>query len=304
MTITEHEVSPAVGRYGHRPCSYPIAAAHRPAYSLQFCESVARSGTPASGSYRQAVQKTRMNTFKQQGRCLTCALGFVLLASVLCAQPPQTQTPTPAPDQFNTARDVVLQLYPEQLKDRTLHMTAHVDLNLNRSGGLFPEVGLSLTETVRRPNLMTPKEESLGGVVVYFRQTGQIFRLRASGPLVSSEPNTEIRHRVDEHPEWSDERVMSEIRDAGALLLPDDSKSSERALVSRLMRLTPFLGTIEVREVNFWLRNQAQMDAKLPAAELYWSVAFDVLEADGRRRRRKSAIFEPFSGNITFVDAY
>ena len=122
-----------------------------------------------------------MNTFEKQVRSLACALGVVLLASVLRAQ-------TPPPDQFSTARDVVLQAFPA-LKGRTVDLVANVPLSVDQQVSWFQMLGVTVTETVDRGGQHV--EETLGNVVLYFEPPGYVYRWRTSGSLVSSTQNAQ-----------------------------------------------------------------------------------------------------------------
>lgn len=244
-----------------------------------------------------------MNTSKNRRRCLTCALALSLIASALHAQPSGFTAAAQVgfSAQAETARRVVLQMFPE-LQERTVRATLGTAdaFTLNQSWESFPSLAVIVSEPYYEKGSGIQTRRTLVAVEVLFdRATGRMTGLRTSGLLVNTARRTEVAARVDGHSEWSDEQVLSALREAGARFTPDAVKSAESTLGPRLAPLEPFLGTIQIRDATFQIRSADELRADLPAAELYWFVRFSATDAG--RLRRFSARIEPFDGNLVSV---
>jgi hypothetical protein len=141
-------------------------------------------------------------------------------------------------------------------------------------------------------------------VAVSFDQTGKVIGIITSGPFVNSERRSEAAARVDANPNWSDERIISVLREMGAQFAPGAVSEPQAFFGARLTRLEPLVGRIDLRStIEFKFRDDNQAGAGLRAADLYWLADFTAFSS-GERSRRFLAWFEPFGGELTQLTGF
>jgi hypothetical protein len=89
---------------------------------------------------------------------------------------------------------------------------------------------------------------------------------------------------VKKHPDWTDARILIELRSSGAKFGPDRKEEFVRLLP--IANLKPFVGEIEVRSVEFQVR------------ELTWLVRLTWHDREGHVDRGPFLVFEPFDGKL------
>jgi hypothetical protein len=89
---------------------------------------------------------------------------------------------------------------------------------------------------------------------------------------------------VGKHPEWSDARILVELRSSGAKFGPD--RKAELLRVLPIAKLKPFVGEIEVKSVDFEVR------------ELHWLVRVTWRDREGHVDQGSFLRFDPFEGRL------
>ncbi len=89
---------------------------------------------------------------------------------------------------------------------------------------------------------------------------------------------------VSKHADWTDARILTELRSSGAKFGPDRKEEFIRSLP--IAKLKPFVGEIEVRSVEFEVR------------ELTWLVRLTWHDREGHVDQKSFLIFEPFEGRL------
>jgi hypothetical protein len=124
----------------------------------------------------------------------------------------------------------------------------------------------------------------------------RILSISAGGPAVNTNEVTKMNGLVDIHTEWSDRDIDEALRKAGAHF---GSWAKDDLIHSLPMpAFKRLLGDVEVVSVKFSTRNEQQLQAHLPAAELGWDVTL-TSRMKGRKDFKYHAFFEPFGGKLT-----
>lgn len=89
---------------------------------------------------------------------------------------------------------------------------------------------------------------------------------------------------VGKHPDWTEARILTELRSSGAKFGPDRKEKFVRSLP--IANLKPFVGEIEVRSVEFDVR------------QLTWLVRLTWHDREGHVDERPFLVFEPFEGRL------
>jgi len=121
-----------------------------------------------------------------------------------------------------------------------------------------------------------------------------LWRAWVESPLVRCRLE-KLAGEVDENPEWSEARVLTALKDAGAKFGPDHKAEFLRALP--IEELKPFVGKLEVVSVEFEVREQTETKAYLT-----WIVRAKWHSPDGRTEADCVLTFEPFEGKLTQYD--
>src|SRR5262249_34671508 len=109
-------------------------------------------------------------------------------------------------------------------------------------------------------------------------QTQELLLLTIGGPFVD-ERRQKLSEEVDQNPQWSDERVVQELKRAGAKFGPNDREEFLRELP--LKNLEPFTGRLEVVSADFNIRSEPFDDDVKPEALLSWRVEAKWHSANG-----------------------
>jgi hypothetical protein len=123
-------------------------------------------------------------------------------------------------------------------------------------------------------------------------RTHDLRNVRISGPFVHDRLD-KFEKEVNEHPEWSDEEVVSRVKAAGAKFGPHDQEEFLRALP--LKKLEPITGRLEVVDSDFSVRNRA---GQQPVAAIGWIVKAKCYSEDGKFEWDTVLLFEPFEGAL------
>jgi hypothetical protein len=111
----------------------------------------------------------------------------------------------------------------------------------------------------------------------------EVFMAWMSGPFLTCRLDR-LLAAVKKHPDWTDARILAELRSSGAKFGPD----RKEAFVSSLpiAKLKTFVGEIEVRSVEFDVH------------ELTWLVRVPWHDREGHVDERSFLVFEPFEGRL------
>jgi len=120
-------------------------------------------------------------------------------------------------------------------------------------------------------------------------QTNELQRAWVSGPLVRCRLDT-LAGNIHENSEWSDARILDELKAAGAAFGPDRKTEFVRSLP--IEKLKPFVGEIQVISTEFQVR------------ELTWLVRAKWHSPDGRFEGDSFLTFEPFEGKLIQFDRH
>jgi len=155
-------------------------------------------------------------------------------------------------------------------------------------------IQLSLTPPPNYPDFTKRPESILWAHFDFDYERKQLVALWVSGPFVNGRLD-KLTKEINEHPEWSDARVVEALKAAGAKYGPDDRAAFLRALP--LKELEPFTGRLEVVSARFDVRLHTGEGDK-PEAYLTWAVDAKWHSADGRYDADRFMIFEPFDGAL------
>ncbi|MGA7909472.1 MAG: hypothetical protein WCA16_18845 [Candidatus Sulfotelmatobacter sp.] len=201
-------------------------------------------------------------------------------------------------DYFVRAKAFLRAIYPE-LKSKNLRVTVFDDASFASEGGLTT-FSIGLEERIQ--DRLSNKESLRPCVSAFFSfpnsSDDRIFKLAVSGPFVNESKTEGVRQLIDSHPEWSDSQVIQALEEKQ----PQYGPGSKEALLETvpLRALEPFLGKVRVLSTEFELRSHAQLEEKLPSAELQW-----VIHVEGRMPGRKPLMYylavEPFGGKLVLL---
>ena len=104
----------------------------------------------------------------------------------------------------------------------------------------------------------------------------------------------QLRRRVESHPEWDGERILQELRGAGAAFTPDQKEVFLKTLP--LAPLESFLGRIEITRVEFKIAEEGHEGN---FAHLYWLVDVKAT-AENQPTEDYGLYFDPFDGTLMF----
>jgi hypothetical protein len=110
--------------------------------------------------------------------------------------------------------------------------------------------------------------------------------------VVNDARNSRISQSVNAHRNWTDSQIARALKDAAAKYGPEDKSRFVAALP--LQELTPFLGALTIKSVEFQMRHE-QPGGAVP--ELYWVVEGVANPAEGRVHSY-TLCFEPFDGKL------
>jgi hypothetical protein len=204
-----------------------------------------------------------------------------------------------------TARQFLLLAYPE--------LTAHEEaLMAVNAGGLF------LREPWSEPrgfdihlvdrDLAKSAESELLTATFSVPPNEPLFGFRASGPLVHTELLWRLKEQANAHLEWSDERLLALLRNAGAETLPEHLGDPYAVFESKALSLEPFIGAVTCESVDFCLRDPHAFvlnfanppDESRHPARFEWVVQIRVGQL-GNRLYILS--YEPFEGKLVSISA-
>jgi len=118
----------------------------------------------------------------------------------------------------------------------------------------------------------------------------------AGGPLVDARRD-KFSAEVNKHPEWSEARILTALRDAGAKYGPDHKAEFLRALP--LDALKPFVGQLELVSADFALPKH-DSDGTGSETGAYWFVRTTWRGSDGLEDTCHLT-FEAFDGKLTGI---
>lgn len=177
-------------------------------------------------------------------------------------------------------------------------MTATDQLSFNTPYGLESFViQLGRSESTSHRAVRCDDASALGLSAAFtFAGDGSIHQLVVSGPIVHEAENEKLRDLVDSHPDWTREQVMEAFQASGALYGPDKQRALMKELPTSALQI--LLGNFHVISVDFLVRDEAQMNERLPSAELHWVVKVRAAEQK-LRPASYFFIFEPFEGRLS-----
>jgi hypothetical protein len=205
---------------------------------------------------------------------------------------------------IDTAREFVLAVYPE-LRGRqgVLMSLTMADVSLNQTWAQPRRLSLKIEDDelgLDRNRLLGLQRNELLVVDVLVNASGRLLEFRARGKLANTDRQRSLLKRVDAHPKWSDEDVLQFLRANGAHVIPDQTQLPENVFEQKVRQLEGILGAMDVRRVQFLVRDADQMAAGLPAAELLWRVTIDTRPSE-IKPTSYSLNYEPFEGKLIAV---
>jgi hypothetical protein len=137
----------------------------------------------------------------------------------------------------------------------------------------------------------------LEAVFALTRENGQLLDLWVEGPLAHTPEWKHVRELVETHADWSEQRILAELRAAGARVLPDDP-DAERTVRATARALEVFLGPVSVESIYF----EGRLPFSSELAPLWWRVAISTAP-DSIWPSSYDLIVEPFEGRLIMLDA-
>jgi hypothetical protein len=224
-----------------------------------------------------------------------------LVFTILCASCARVSVGDTRPDDYiGRAMQLFRSLYPglQRSYPRGLRAVIWDETDLFNRAPAFPDevnpFTMSFYERSRPVEPPSPQHrEFLVSAYIYFLSTGQLRALMVSGPFVRERAEM-FEKEVNNHAEWSDGRVVKELKMAGAKFGPDDRAEFLRTLP--LKALEPCTGRLEV--VSADIRVRIGVDGDKREAGLTWVVRAKAYSLDGGYETDCTLMFEPFDGKL------
>jgi hypothetical protein len=200
-------------------------------------------------------------------------------------------------DHVAIARQFLREVYPDLT--RQLYVTIRDQSTLDKSDNL-PLFGIELDKPKWMPpgglppGVPPPVEPNICGEGCVcgnpiltgqfgFDAHGEVLMAWMGGPFLTCRLDG-LLEVVSKHPDWTDTRILNEMRSSGAKFGPD--RRGEFVRLLPIARLRPFLGEIEVRSVEF------------EARKLTWLVRLTWRDREGHVDQKPFLVFEPFEGRL------
>jgi hypothetical protein len=199
-------------------------------------------------------------------------------------------------DTAETARRVLLALYPE-LTERpyTLRLVTN-ETPLNDSWTVPLHFSLQVHPPDDGGATADPPPVLLEAEYQFSKESGRLLEVFIKGQLSHSSELERIAQSVDDHPEWSDRRILAELTVKGARTLVGASPSADFAIATATA-LEPFLGSITVKSVQF--KTRIKELAGDPAL-LQWGLILETVPKD-ITPSTYGLVFEPFEGKLLWL---
>ena len=233
-------------------------------------------------------------------RLLTRILAL-LIAMAALGSPPLAQSSPQDTDGVSyryiaTVRKFLKAICPEAMDHlylMTISMTGVFDHEWKGLPTLFVEIGRNAG--LRESGHEKPEPEDPFLLASFeFDPSGGLSTVHVGSPNGRLEVKTRQACRiVDAHPEWSDERVATELNHAGAKFGPTERAAIIAAVPSKA--LEQFIGSVTVESAEFRLRHQQKPE---PIAELYWVVEASSIMSNGEKANWEMG-FDAFEGRLT-----
>ena len=196
-------------------------------------------------------------------------------------------------DNLTTARDFLRVAYP------TLAQVNPV-VHLIKRSRLVGAVSFATFEVIvgedERSILPDQPVKALLSAEFTFGDFGRIERYYARGRVVRDDENMAFAHDVEQHPDWSDEKIASELVRRGARFGPHEGDALTTWVLPR--NLEPMLGELTPVSATFRIPTERERRERLGGADLHWIWVYQ--SSSGLE---VWITLEPFSGGITSVDA-
>lgn len=233
-------------------------------------------------------------------RLLTRILVLLIALASLCSPPLARSNPQDSDGAsyryIATVRKFLKAICPEAMGHlylMTISMTGVFDQEWKGLPRLFVEIGRNAG--LRESGHEKPEPEDPFLLASFeFDPSGGLSTVHVGSPNGRLEVKTrQVCRSVDAHPEWSDERVATELKHSGAKFGPSERAAIIAALPSKA--LEPFIGSMTVESAEFRLRHQQKPE---PIAELYWVVEASSIMSNGEKANWEMG-FDAFEGRLT-----
>jgi hypothetical protein len=231
-------------------------------------------------------------------------LAPTLAIALTCFAFKQNVTPelSRCPNGIYEAQSFLQALYPET-QDKRYSVLFSVGGTYDVKWTRLPRLEVNILDTDFTPSvqLFMGKEGEKNNplyplITAYFDfdTESQLEGVSISGEsLVNAARNSQISQSVNAHRNWTDSQIARALKDAAAKYGPEDKSKFIRALPLR--ELTPFLGPLTIKSVEFQMRH-GQTGGAL--AELFWVVEGVASRTNGQLHNYMLC-FEPFDGKLT-----
>jgi hypothetical protein len=203
---------------------------------------------------------------------------------------------------IETARQFLLLVYPELAAHPELLVTVTVPPRYFNQSWTEP-AGFAMRITER--DLPTTIETEIMTAQFLVPGSERLDYFWSSGTFVHTVELERLKQEANEHFEWSDKRMLARLRNAGAMVLPDQIVDPTVFFKQKILLLEPFIGPTACESVQFHLRdpnvyiadwsNPNPIDETRHAAGFEWEVQ---LRAGPLKERLYVIHYEPFEGKL------
>ena len=189
-------------------------------------------------------------------------------------------------------------VYPDLQKQHLLHTisetgTLNAPWDINREFDIVARHSMSPVGYLGdlRDGVLQPSANVQVAARFVRGEDGRLLEFVANGFLLHSEELQHIVEQSNQHIEWTDEQVISALKESGARFGPNDKEAFLQQL--SLQSLEPFIGTTKFISSEFRLREPEREGS---FTHLYWDVRIEVHSADSPTQY--SLLFEPYTGKL------
>jgi hypothetical protein len=197
-------------------------------------------------------------------------------------------------DPTETARQILLAIYPELAAAAyTVRVVTPDDTPLNAPWSISPHLTFEVRDPVDLLNPNRPRRLLFVGTFTFAADSGRLIELSVKGEYTHTSTLEGLCNLIDEHPEWSDERILAEGRAVGAIVFPRESADFA---IATTMALEPFIGAVTIKSTFFGYHPVGAERCLLLAGALRAETApADVTPS------KYHLVFEPFDGKLISI---